>query len=265
MKFYQIILILFTSVLSSQNKGIVYYGCIEALNEEGIQSCDNNSYMVFNNSKSYYVTAKDSLESKNMQREASVHKASESNPSTGAGVTSAAGNQVVVNLKLQTIFSRYVALGHDEIFYVSEPIPELNWTLIRATKKIGNFLCQKATTTFRGRKYTAWYTTKIAIPFGPWKLQGLPGLILEAYDLDKHIFWYFKNVEFPTINKENINDIRKSKFEKKTIFLTFEQFLNQCKKIQQEEISRHRMLEQKFKSVKLVDLKISEMFFECEK
>lgn len=37
-----------------------------------------------------------------------------------------------------------------------------------------------ATTIFRGRKWTVYFTEDIPLPLGPWKLGALPGLILSA-------------------------------------------------------------------------------------
>ena len=53
------------------------------------------------------------------------------------------------------------------------------------TTTVIGYLCQKATCYFRGRNYTAWFTTDIPISNGPWKFGGLPGLILKIYDNDK--------------------------------------------------------------------------------
>ena len=74
----------------------------------------------------------------------------------------------------------------DEIFYdthlfVKDSIDH-KWNLTNETKKINGFICEKANGKFRGREFTAWFTNDIKTPFGPWKLFGLPGLIIEAYD-----------------------------------------------------------------------------------
>ncbi|HBK70462.1 MAG TPA: GLPGLI family protein [Flavobacteriaceae bacterium] len=73
----------------------------------------------------------------------------------------------------------------NETLLVEEDEFEWKWDLHSETKKIGKFICQKATIDFRGRSYTAWFTNEIPVPFGPWKFQGLSGLILEVYDTDK--------------------------------------------------------------------------------
>ena len=73
---------------------------------------------------------------------------------------------------------------YNETLLVKEEEQDWDWILTEETQLIGRFVCKKATTKFRGRNYTAWYTEQIPLPYGPWKLNGLPGLILEAYDDD---------------------------------------------------------------------------------
>jgi GLPGLI family protein len=72
------------------------------------------------------------------------------------------------------------------LYMVTESKPNFKWAIIDSTKIICGYTCQLATTYFRGRNYEAWFTTEIPVSDGPWKLAGLPGLILEAYDTENH-------------------------------------------------------------------------------
>lgn len=47
------------------------------------------------------------------------------------------------------------------------------------------YTCQLAKATFKSRTWYAWYSEDIPMNEGPWKLCGLPGLILRAYDQSK--------------------------------------------------------------------------------
>ena len=72
--------------------------------------------------------------------------------------------------------------GADDVVLITEHIPKMDWELKDGEKEILGYLCKKATVSFRGRNYEAWYTRDLPIPDGPWKFNGLPGLILEIAD-----------------------------------------------------------------------------------
>ena len=63
----------------------------------------------------------------------------------------------------------------------SEPIPKIEWELTDETEEIMGHECYKATAKWRGREWNAWYSD-IPVDAGPWKFQGLPGLILKVED-----------------------------------------------------------------------------------
>jgi GLPGLI family protein len=96
--------------------------------------------------------------------------------------------------------------GYEYILY-EETLPVFDWTLTKDTLTVCGYLCKKATTTFRGRNYEAWYSTEIPISDGPWKFNGLPGLILKAKD-DQSFF------SFVCVAVETPKDIKPLEFKK---------------------------------------------------
>lgn len=82
-------------------------------------------------------------------------------------------------------------------FIIEDTLPAIKWKLVNETKEIGGYACSKATGTFRGRSYEAWYATAIPVPAGPWKLGGLPGLILEATDSENEVKFTLQSVTIP--------------------------------------------------------------------
>src|SRR5690606_13389350 len=83
------------------------------------------------------------------------------------------------------------------------------------TKTVSNILCYKATCNFRGKEWVVWYAPSIAASFGPWKLNGLPGLILEAYDLEKKISFVAYSILHVDVNELKIenNQFKKISFK----------------------------------------------------
>ena len=66
-------------------------------------------------------------------------------------------------------------------YLIVEDITIPEWTMYEdSTITVLGMECKKATTNFRGRYWEVWYTEEIPISQGPWKLCGLPGMILKA-------------------------------------------------------------------------------------
>lgn len=70
-----------------------------------------------------------------------------------------------------------------------QSIPQFSWNFTDETDTILGYRCSKATVSFAGREYVAWYTEEIPLPFGPYKFGGLPGLILKIQDSEAMYDW----------------------------------------------------------------------------
>lgn len=115
----------------------------------------------------------------------------------------------------QTKFDYYVYKGipEGELSYTRKIVKDnfryvqdlnlFDWKIQPETKEVAGYLAQKATTSFAGRNYVAWFTTEIPIPDGPYKFNGLPGLIVELRDQKDHhsfVLTEFKEVEGIPLN-----------------------------------------------------------------
>lgn len=65
-----------------------------------------------------------------------------------------------------------------------EPRKAIAWTLREDTATMSGYLCHKAICELHGRTWTVCYADDIPSSAGPWKLGGLPGLILQAESSD---------------------------------------------------------------------------------
>ena len=86
---------------------------------------------------------------------------------------------VFTNLANESL-THYSKYGED-LGYYTEPLSELKWTIIEdSTATVLGYECIMTESDYHGRHWKAWFTPEIPMPFGPWKLHGLPGLILKA-------------------------------------------------------------------------------------
>lgn len=84
-----------------------------------------------------------------------------------------------------------VDLVVDNISLVEEEMPKIQWKITTATKEIKGLKCQKAIGDCKGRTYEAWFCKDYPYGSGPWKLGGLPGLIIEASDTKNQVVFSF--------------------------------------------------------------------------
>jgi GLPGLI family protein len=73
-------------------------------------------------------------------------------------------------------------------FRVEDSLQNRTWKLQTERKKIGEYICMKATAILDGDKITAWFTPEIPVPAGPAYYYGLPGLVLAVERLNETIF-----------------------------------------------------------------------------
>jgi len=118
----------------------------------------------------------------------------------------------------------YTNIGTKEKFYQSfwtqevlVNMDDIDWKLTQETKKIGKYLCYKATAIIDSEQMygmnfsspvVAWYTPQIPVHFGIQTFVGLPGLTLELIaDLeDGKIYYYATKIELNL--KEEIEIIK---------------------------------------------------------
>jgi len=80
-------------------------------------------------------------------------------------------------------------------YVIEGPMPVIDWKIRTDTETFGGLRCQEATCHFKGRDYTAWFCPDLPVHTGPWKLNGLPGVIVDARDTKNEIIFQFDGVE----------------------------------------------------------------------
>ncbi len=93
----------------------------------------------------------------------------------------------------------------------AEPFGEIEWQLTEETDTFAGFPVTAAVGSYGGREWKAWFTEEIPVAFGPWKLTGLPGLILKAQDsegLHEFKLISFTKSDVPLALKKNASTVK---------------------------------------------------------
>ncbi|WP_288447688.1 GLPGLI family protein [uncultured Chryseobacterium sp.] len=105
----------------------------------------------------------------------------------------------IIKKKNNNSYQNYEYIGDVNFYKITEKAGQ-NWKISDSTKTFGSYPVQKAVTEFGGRNWVAWFTQDIPIPYGPYKFNGLPGLIMELYDSKKE--YYFKLIRSEKIPED---------------------------------------------------------------
>ena len=98
-----------------------------------------------------------------------------------------------------------VDIVKENISLIEEDLDVINWKITTISKDIKGFKCLKAVGDYKGRTYEAWFCKEYPYSTGPWKLGGLPGLIIEASDLKNQVEFSFIGYEKLSANTTDIS------------------------------------------------------------
>jgi len=114
-----------------------------------------------------------------------------------------------------------------ETYRYEEPLDIFNWQLTGDTATLCGYKSQKATCDFGGRSWVAWFAPELPYSDGPYKFNGLPGLIVKISDTRNH--YVFEMTELQKPGAEVMIDIEDKNYivtTKQGFFKAFDSFIN---------------------------------------
>ncbi|PTX62961.1 GLPGLI family protein [Kordia periserrulae] len=176
--------------------------------------------LLFTNSKESAFLSKNGFERDSIIQEL------KNNPELAAnGINASMFPKTRFNYKIIKHYGKDDFVYYDKIFkdyfMYKESKKSIPWKITTETKTINGFKCQKATTSYAGRDYTAWFSNEIPITDGPYKFYGLPGLIVKISDAKEHYVFELKKkatvAKMPSVvdNSKPIYEVTRATFREK--------------------------------------------------
>ncbi|MCT4601490.1 MAG: GLPGLI family protein [Marinifilum sp.] len=109
---------------------------------------------------------------------------------------------------------------------IKEDLNLFQWQMLSETDSILGYKCQKAKAEFRGRKYTAWFTSNLPFKSAPWKIHGLPGVVLRVESDDQFVKYTAIQLEIRKPEGDIVNPFEKKKSTSWEEFVTSYQKIN---------------------------------------
>ncbi len=182
--YYLLLILLFSLKGFSQNSMIIEYSVnINTLGKTGLLfiSTKENPYYIEKFNKNINTDNKANIEEQNSSN-IKVFSKIDINK-----------DYIQEYLKNQVI-NNYDFVGNRKVQYL-DTCNLLKWVIKNESKNIDKYKCTKAICNFRGRNYTAWFSTDIPVTVGPWKFNGLPGLIFQITDESGLFVWNLEKIK----------------------------------------------------------------------
>lgn len=122
---------------------------------------------------------------------------------------------IVIEKKGNQLIHKQLVIDDIFIAYRDKPFKEKQWEISAETTEIDGLQTQKATCTFGGREWTAWFSPEIPINNGPYKFGGLPGLILKMASEDGDYTITFAGIENIQPGSYNLKQTKHKLMKKK--------------------------------------------------
>ncbi len=202
-KFIQVMILLFLSPIvlfgqTEKNKVSIIYRYHVPNN--GKMSDEKYAYLIADNQSSFFVTQRNDF-----PRPENKITQDATNISIKVFDVDEIGSYVFRDFQKDSIVFREVGSKFMNAIIVTDKWEKMAWEITDETKNIGEYTCKKANCTFRGRNFTAWFTEEIPVSTGPWKLYGLPGIILEAYDSHMEFYAIAKEIKINIMDNQKIH------------------------------------------------------------
>ncbi|WP_373739140.1 GLPGLI family protein [Kaistella sp.] len=123
-------------------------------------------------------------------------------------------NDDFTTVRERSTITKYFSI-EAEIFSTVETLPKFEWIISDQLKKIDTTQCQFASLNYKGRKWSAWFSSDYPISTGPYIFEVLPGLIIEMYDSKNEYHFLLKEIK--QVNYDNIYFPKALQIEIKTL------------------------------------------------
>lgn len=183
LSFLILIFFLIANYTYSQNQGKIFY---KKINVDGKM---NTSILIYDEHESFFYTILDKAITKPFRDEYGTLV----QPSNT--IDSIANKRLFnyYDMKKNKFYLNNINKNQEILMSITPNNDE--WMLTDETKQIGDFKCFMAYKIINEKKYFAWFTEQLPLPYGPIAINGLKGVILELYNEDKTVFFEFEKFE----------------------------------------------------------------------